>query len=98
MLAGSGTAVWLAPVMTALMSLDEFGSKDRSFTLRKNEPVAVPLVNVKSWGVLLKSIKTPPELSLSTDPMRVAIKTVLLPPVRPGGAVKLTRSENVLPS
>ena len=83
--------------MTALMSLDEFGSKDRSFTIKKNEPVAVPLENVKSCGVLLKSIKTPPELSLSTDPIRVAINTLVPPPVIPGGAVKLTRSENVLP-
>jgi len=47
-------------------------------------------LNVKRIGVLLKSTSTPPVLSERTVPVIVAVKVVLLEPLMPCGAVKVT--------
>ena len=111
MLVGSGMVVcWadsICPVIDAICP----GSIDKSFTEKRNEPdpqvvcwpatvVAWQFVSekVKRIGVLLKSIRTPPEFgSLVTVPVRVALKIGEPPPAIPSGAVKVTRKLKVLP-
>lgn len=86
------------------------GSIATSLTLKTKEPLpqvvcwpGIPPVgscsqfvslNVKTRGVLLKSIKTPPMLSLVTVPVMVAVKVVWFEPLMPWGAVKVTWSVN----